>query len=330
MALLDIAGLSVTLPSAAGPAAALRGIDLSVAAGECLGIVGESGSGKTMTALAVMGLLPEGAHAAGRAVFDGADLLTLDDAALCRLRGRRIAMVFQEPMTALNPLQRIGDQVAEPLRQHRGLGRRAAREEALALLERVGIPEPRARLGSYPHQLSGGQRQRAMIAAALACGPNLLIADEPTTALDVTVQSQILDLLVELVEERGMALILISHDLAVIAETCDRAVVLYGGLAVESGPVATLLCRPAHPYTRALLAALPQPAAGARLSPTAGSVPQIGGFPAGCPFADRCPIAEERCWRERPPRSEIDAQHEAACHRLDAARTLPARPGPAR
>ena len=213
------------------------------------------------------------------------------------------------------------------MRQHRGMREGEARQRARELLERVGIPDAATRLDAYPHQFSGGQRQRAMIAAALACEPDLLIADEPTTALDVTVQSQILDLLVELVEERGMAMVLISHDLAIVAETCDRAVVLYGGLAVETGPVLALLTDPAHPYTRGLIAALPQLAvAGERLLPIPGAVPPLGSLPPGCPFADRCPLAIERCQVERPADTVLTQGRRAACHRLDTARSMPTRP----
>jgi peptide/nickel transport system ATP-binding protein len=278
-----------------------------------------------MTALALMGLLPDGAIVSGALRFEGRDLARLGEAEMRKLRGDRIAMIFQEPMTALNPLHPIGRQVAEPLRQHKGMGRRAARAEAEALLERVGIEDAASRLDLYPHQLSGGQRQRVMIAAALACGPELLIADEPTTALDVSVQAQILDLLMDLVEERGMGLLLISHDLGIIAETCERALVLYGGLVVESGPIAALIEAPAHPYTRGLLAALPQ-AGGGRLTPIPGSVPQPGALPPGCPFAPRCAIAIARCLTDRPPFETLSPGHRAACHRLEEARALPGRP----
>ncbi|MBI3513564.1 MAG: ABC transporter ATP-binding protein, partial [Proteobacteria bacterium] len=290
--------------------------------GETLGIVGDSGCGKSMTALALMGLLPEAAQAAGRIRFEDRDLLALPEAELCRLRGHRLAMVFQEPMTSLNPLHTIGDQIAEPLRLHLGHDPAAAAREALRLLTRVGLPEPERRLRAYPHQLSGGQRQRAMIAMALACRPALLIADEPTTALDVTIQGQILDLMIELVEETGMALILISHDLGVIAETVDRVMVMYGGVAVETAPVAELLARPAHPYTRGLLAALPRRALahGGRLQPIPGTVPDIAALPAGCTFAGRCRFVVDACRSAPPPAAPVGTDHHAACIRLDTVR----------
>ena len=229
MTLLDVHDLAVTLPTARGPARALHGISLQLSRGETLGMIGESGCGKSLTALALMGLLPPGALVQGRIGFDGQDLAQADDATWCRLRGRRIAMVFQEPMTALNPLQTIGAQVGESLRQHRSLSRIAARAEALRALDRVQLPQAAQRLDAYPHQLSGGQRQRVMIAAALACGPDLLIADEPTTALDVTLQREILALLRQLVADSGMALLLISHDLGVMAQTVAQVMVMYAG-----------------------------------------------------------------------------------------------------
>ncbi len=317
--LLAVDRLSVALPTARGPVRAVRELSFGLARGEILGIVGESGCGKSMTALAVMRLLPEGAHATGAIRFDDCDLRALPEAELCGLRGRRLAMVFQEPMTSLNPLHTIGDQVAEPLRLHLGHDAASAEREALRLLARVGLPEPVRRMRAYPHQLSGGQRQRAMIAMALACRPALLIADEPTTALDVTIQGQILDLMVDLVEETGMGLMLISHDLGVIAETCDRVMVMYGGVAVETAPVADLLARPAHPYTRGLLAALPQRARdhGGRLQPIAGSVPDLADLPSGCTFAGRCPLAIDACRAAPPLPVAVGLLHHAACIRLD-------------
>lgn len=260
--LLDVSGLHVRLPGRGGERLhALRGIDMSLARGESLALVGESGSGKTLTALAVMGLLPDGAEAGGRIAFDGRDLLALDEDGWRGLRGRRIAMVFQEPLTALNPLQRVLAQVAEPLLIHRLLpDRAAARERALSLLTRVGLDDRQAR--AYPHQLSGGQRQRALIAMALAAAPDLLIADEPTTALDARLRVQTLDLLHELVAERGMGLLLISHDLALTARRADRLAIVYRGRVVEQGSARTLLEHPTHPYTQALWAARPRLGAG--------------------------------------------------------------------
>jgi peptide/nickel transport system ATP-binding protein len=323
--LLEVDRLSVELETARGPARAVRDLTFGLERGEVLGIVGESGCGKSMTALALMGLLPETARPSGAIRFEARELLGADETTLCRLRGHRLAMVFQEPMTSLNPLHPIGDQIAEPLRLHLGHDAAAAEREALQLLTRVGLPEPERRLRAYPHQLSGGQRQRAMIAMALACRPALLIADEPTTALDVTLQGQILDLMIGLVEETGMALILISHDLGVIAETVDRVMVMYGGVAVETAPVADLLARPAHPYTRGLLAALPSRAltGRGRLQPIPGSVADVADLPAGCTFADRCGFVCEACRAAPPPPAPVGADHRAACIRLDAVRDAP-------
>jgi peptide/nickel transport system ATP-binding protein len=321
MALLTVADLKVELASPDGPLAVLRQVGFTLDRGRILGIVGESGSGKTMTALALMGLLPEGARASGAVRLDGCDLLGLAEAELCRLRGDRIAMIFQEPMTALNPLQPIGRQVAEPLVLHRDATPAEAHAEAVRLLGRVHLPEPARIAAAFPHQLSGGQRQRAMIAMALACAPDLLVADEPTTALDVTIQAQILDLLAELVEETGMALILVSHDLAMIAETADDILVMYGGTVVEHAPVMALLGRRAHPYTQGLFAARPRlDGRAAALRPIPGSVPDLAGLPSGCRFADRCPLVVSACRAAPPPLLPVGPNHKAACIRLDAAR----------
>ena len=324
MALLEVSGLGISLPTRRGRALAVRGLDFSLARGDTLGLIGESGCGKSLTALALMGLLPEGAQASGSIRFDGQELLGLDDRALCRLRGNRMAMVFQEPMTALNPVHSIGRQVAEPLRLHQGLTARQAHAEAVALLERVGIAQAAQRLGAYPHQFSGGQRQRITIAMALACGPDLLIADEPTTALDVTLQRQILELIRGLVAERGMALVLISHDLGVIAQTVRRTLVMYGGTVVESGPTRAVFGAQAHPYTQGLFAARPQFGAarvpGARLPTIAGTVPELADLPPGCPFAGRCPRTIAACHAALPPAVALGADHEARCIRLGEAR----------
>ncbi len=320
MALLEVADLSMALATARGPLEVVRRIGFTLDRGRILGIVGESGSGKTMTALALIGLLPDGARATGSIRLDGRELLALPEAALCRLRGDRIAMIFQEPMTALNPLQPIGRQVAEPLRLHRDMDGSAAQAEAVRLLDRVRLPEAARISAAFPHQLSGGQRQRAMIAMALACQPDLLVADEPTTALDVTLQAQILDLLVELVEESGMALIIVSHDLGVIAETADDVHVMYGGTIVERAPVAALLRHRAHPYTQGLFAARPRLGGGAApLQAIPGTVPDLAALPSGCRFADRCPLAIAACDAAPPPMSDVAPGHGAACIRLDAA-----------
>ncbi len=321
--LLTVADLHVTIASARGPADALRGIDLQLARGETLGLIGESGCGKSMTALAIMGLLPAGAIARGRIVLNGQALIGLDDAAMCRLRGNRIGMVFQEPMTALNPLHPVGDQISEPLRLHHGTSGATARAEALRLLDRVRMPQAAQRLAAYPHQLSGGQRQRVGIAMALACGPDLLIADEPTTALDVQVQAEILDLIRELVAESDMALLLISHDLGVMARTVQRVAVMYAGTVVDTGPTADVFARLAHPYTRALFAARPQIGAARiggikpRLATIAGRMPELTDPPRGCAFADRCPSVTDACRAEMPALVEVGDRHEARCIRLD-------------
>jgi peptide/nickel transport system ATP-binding protein len=316
--LLTVTDLRVTLQTARGPADALRGISFSLQRGETVGLIGESGCGKSITALALMGLLPDGARVSGSIRFAGQELTTLDEPALCRLRGNRIGMVFQEPMTALNPLHTVGRQIAESLRLHKGTSGVAARAEALRLLERVQLPQARERLDAYPHQLSGGQRQRVVIAIALACGPDLLVADEPTTALDVTVQREVLDLLAELVREDGMGLLLISHDLGVMADTVQRLLVMYGGTVVESGPTAEVFEHLAHPYTRGLFAARPRLglARGTRLATIPGRVPELADMPRGCPFAERCPLVIDACRVADPPPVALGAGHEARCLRV--------------
>jgi peptide/nickel transport system ATP-binding protein len=295
--LLEVQGLHVTLATAGGALPALRGLDFTVERGRTLGLIGESGCGKSLTALALMGLLPEGAAVAGSMRLEGTELVGLPERDWCRLRGNRVAMVFQEPMTALNPLHTIGQQIAEPLRLHRGLGRAAARAEALRLLERVQMPAARDRLDAWPHQLSGGQRQRVVIAIALACGPALLVADEPTTALDVTLQREVLALITQLVHEDGMGLVLISHDLGLMADHAERLHVMYAGEIVERGPTAQVFAQPAHPYTRGLQAARPRVGLprGARLATIPGRVPALAELPAGCAFAARCPRATAAC-----------------------------------
>ena len=320
--LLDVRDLRVTLNTTRGPADALRGIDLQLARGATLGLIGESGCGKSMTALALMGLLPSGARVSGSIRLNGQELVDLPDAAMCELRGNRIGMVFQEPMTALNPLHTVGAQIAEPLRLHLGLTRAAARAEALRLLERVQLPNAAQRLDAYPHQLSGGQRQRVTIAIALACGPDLLIADEPTTALDVTIQREILDLINELVRDSGMALLLISHDLGVMARMVSRMLVMYGGSVVESGPTAEVFEHLTHPYTRGLFAARPRLGAARvdgrkpRLATIPGRVPELADLPIGCPFADRCAWVVHACRVAPPPPVSVGAAHEARCIRV--------------
>ena len=322
MPLLDVKNLSVGLQTQRGPADAVRDINFSLERGETLGLVGESGCGKSITALALMGLLPENASVRGSICFDGHELLGLPDDAMRQIRGNRIGMIFQEPMTALNPVHTIGAQVAEPLRLHRGLSKNEARKQVIELLQRVGIANAAKRVDGYPHQFSGGQRQRVTIAMALACGPDLLIADEPTTALDVTVQGQILDLIHDLVQERSMALILISHDLGVIAQNVSRMLVMYGGGVVETGPTASVFANRAHPYTLGLFGARPrlqQAGTGfARLTTIPGIVPELIDLPDGCPFSDRCAFAVPHCAEERPPPVSIGPDHSASCFRIEA------------
>ncbi|MDP3222457.1 MAG: ABC transporter ATP-binding protein, partial [Rubrivivax sp.] len=316
--MLEVRDLRVTLQTSRGAHDALRGVSFALDHGQSLGLIGESGCGKSITALALMGLLPDGAQVSGSIQLHGQELTTLNEAALCKLRGHRMGMVFQEPMTALNPLHTVGRQIAEPLQLHKGLSRIAARAEALRLLERVQLPQAAQRLDAYPHQLSGGQRQRVVIAIALACGPDLLIADEPTTALDVTLQREVLDLIQELVREegeQGMALLLISHDLGVMADTVQRMLVMYGGTVVESGPTADVFRRLAHPYTRGLFAARPRLGLprGTRLATIPGRVPALADMPAGCPFADRCERVTDACRQALPPAFAVGPGHEARC-----------------
>jgi oligopeptide/dipeptide ABC transporter ATP-binding protein len=316
--LIEVEDLAVSFRTDRGEAEALSGVSLHLDEGEVLGVVGESGCGKSLTALAIMGLVPSppGRITRGRISFAGRDLLRLDEAAMTRIRGREIAMIFQEPLSALNPVFTVGEQVAEVLRVHDGLGRAAARERTARLFARVGIPDPGRRLGQYPHELSGGLRQRVMIAAALACRPKLLIADEPTTALDVTIQAQILALLADLQREFGMATMLITHDLGVVAQVVKRIVVMYAGKVVEEGPVEAVFGTPAHPYTAALMRSIPALAEGAsRLPAIPGTVPAAGAWPAGCRFAPRCAHAVTACAAGPPPLHPVGEGHRAACIR---------------
>jgi peptide/nickel transport system ATP-binding protein len=319
--LLEVSDLRVTLPTSHGRAEALRGVSFALAAGATLGLIGESGCGKSITALALMGLLPDGAGVTGSIRFEGRELTALDEGAMCALRGDRIAMVFQEPMTALNPLHPIGRQIAESLRLHRGMDAAAARTEALRLLERVQLPSASERLDAYPHQLSGGQRQRVVIAIALACGPDLLIADEPTTALDTTLQREVLDLLDELRRDSGMALLLISHNLDVMAARVEQLAVMYGGAIVEHGPTQAVFERRAHPYTRGLFAARPRLGSDRSLplATIAGRVPALHEMPAGCVFADRCSLAIAACRAAMPAVAEVSPGHAVRCIRWEAA-----------
>ncbi|MGI4939806.1 MAG: ABC transporter ATP-binding protein [Janthinobacterium lividum] len=322
MTLLSVEGLTVAFATGRGSVNALESVSFAIAPGEILGIVGESGSGKSVTALAIIGLLPRptGRVTAGRVMFEGTDLLTLPERRLRRLRGPGIGMMFQEPMSSLNPLFTIGDQIGETLRAHERIGPAACRTRVIGLLDRVGIPSAARRLDDYPHQMSGGQRQRVMIAIALACNPRLLIADEPTTALDVTIQAQILDLLLELRAERGMAVMLITHNMGVVAETADRVLVMYSGGVVEQSPVASLFDHPAHPYTRGLLECVPSLEMDLlRLKAIGGSLPDPARRPPGCRFAPRCDLHIPACDIAVPPLLPYAAAHDAACIRAGQA-----------
>ncbi len=322
MSLLEIEGLTVAFRTESGEATAIEDVSLSVAPGEILGVVGESGSGKSVTALAIMGLLPEPAArvVGGRVVFEGQVLTGLSEGRMRRIRGPGIGMVFQEPMTSLNPVFSIGEQITETLEAHgeRNAGKR--RDRAVEMLERVGIPSASRRLRDFPHQLSGGQRQRVMIAMALACRPRLLIADEPTTALDVTIQAGILDLVLDLREQLGMAVLVITHNMGVIAEVADRVAVMYSGRVVEQAPVAQVFAAPGHPYTRALLGCVPTlDDDRVRLSAIPGQLPDPRARPPGCRFAPRCGFHVGACDAGVPPLVAVGAGQVAACIRAGAA-----------
>jgi peptide/nickel transport system ATP-binding protein len=317
-AILQIEELRTHFSTDDGVVRAVDGVSFEVRAGETLALVGESGSGKSVTALSILRLLPTpaGKVVGGRVIFQGRDLLALPPAAMRRVRGREISMVFQEPMSSLNPVFTCGEQIVEVLVLHERMARREARARAVELLEWVGIPAPEQRAAEYPHQLSGGMRQRVMIAMALACRPALLIADEPTTALDVTVQAQILELLQRLQDELGMAVLLITHDLGVVAEAADRVAVLYAGQVVESCDAATAFHHTGHPYTAGLLASLPRLGSrGQRLRVIPGQVPDAAHFPLACRFHPRCPVAEERCRTHEPPLHLMDGDHTSRCWR---------------
>ncbi len=319
MSLLEVRGLTTAFQTERGEITAVEDISFDLEAGEILGIVGESGSGKSVTALTVMGLLPRppARVVAGSVRFGGQELLGLSETRLERIRGAGISMVFQEPMTSLNPVLSIGEQIMETLRAHESLSARAQRMRALEMLDRVGIPSAEKRMADYPHQLSGGQRQRVMIAMALACRPKLLIADEPTTALDVTIQAQVLDLLMDLRDELGMAIMIITHNMGVIAETADRVLVMYAGRIVERAPVENLFDRPLHPYTRGLLECVPTLEQDrARLVAIPGGLPEPGRRPAGCRFAPRCGLREAACSAAIPELVTREEGHSAACIRV--------------
>ena len=323
--LIEIEGLRVIFQGDDGRTThAVDSVDLSVANGATLGLVGESGCGKSVTSLAIMGLLPkQSAAVSGTIRFDGFDLLDVPDETLRDLRGNRLAMIFQEPMTSLNPSFTIGDQITETILRHRGGSRRKARERAIELLRSVHIPSPDKRIDEYPHKLSGGMRQRVMIAMALACDPQLLIADEPTTALDVTLQAQILDLMRELKATSGAAIILITHDLGVVAEVCDEVAVMYAGEIVERAPVDELFANPQHPYTVGLLGSIPRlDRRTAHLATIEGMVPNMMNPPGGCRFAARCPFVEDACTKTPPPLALLSASHASRCIRAPLERLV--------
>ena len=316
--LLTVENLTTVFDTSRGPVPAVDDVSFEIRTGETLGLVGESGSGKSVTALSIMRLVqPPGRIAGGRIVFNGRDLLTLDERAMQRVRGAGIGLIFQEPMTALNPVFRVGDQIAETLVVHGRAARRDARAKAIELLRAVRITDPESRVDDYAHQLSGGMRQRVMIAMALACQPPLVIADEPTTALDVTIQAEILDLLRDMKAAFKLSLLLITHDLGVIAETADRVAVMYAGRIVETGPVREIFRNPAHPYTRGLLASMPGGHPGERLRAIEGSVPLLGDLPPGCAFNPRCPDRFDPCTTAPPPDFPAGAEQLAKCYLHD-------------
>jgi peptide/nickel transport system ATP-binding protein len=325
---LAVEGLNTVFHTRRGLVRAVQDLSFTVQAGETLAIVGESGCGKTITALSLMRLLPTppGEITAGMVKVAGVDLLRLEDAAMRKMRGSEIAMIFQEPMTALNPLITVGRQIAEMVSAHERLDRRAARRRAVEMLHQVRIPEPERRAREYPHQMSGGMRQRAMIAMALACKPKVLVADEPTTALDVTIQAQILDLINDLQRDLGTAVVLITHDLGVVAEVAQRVIVMYAGRKVEEAPVGDLFRRPKHPYMQGLLASIPRvgtsrgviPSTEDRLQEIPGIVPPLNQLPVGCAFAPRCPQADAQCRNSSPPFEPKGPDHAAACWKVQS------------
>lgn len=315
--LLEVQDLRVSFATHAGLARAVDGVSFSVDRGETVCVVGESGCGKSVTALSIMGLVARPpARIEGRIRLEGSDLLTMEPAALSDLRGNRMAMIFQEPMTSLNPAFTVGMQLSEVLIRHRGMSPQAAREAVIAMLHRVRIPAPEQRVDDFPHRMSGGMRQRIMIAMSLLCEPALLIADEPTTALDVTIQAQVLGLMRQLRSELGTAIVLITHDLGVVAEMADRVVVMYAGQVVEQAPVAELFAMPQHPYTVGLMGAIPGLSGGQdRLAAINGMVPAATAMPDGCRFASRCPFAQPRCEQATPPLQEVEPGHWTRCWR---------------
>lgn len=318
--ILEVNNLKTSFFTHVGEVQAVRGIDFKLKKGDVLGIVGESGSGKSVTALSIMKLIDfPGRIKEGQILFNGEDITGYSDSKMSNIRGNDIAMIFQDPMTSLNPVIRIRSQMVEVIRRHQKLSKKDAIEKAISMLELVGIPEPEGRIKSYPHEFSGGMRQRVMIATALSCNPQLLIADEPTTALDVTIQAQILDIMRDISEKLNTAIILITHDLGVIAETCDDVIVMYGGMPMEKAPVLDIFENPKHPYTAGLLKSIPKVNSRekGRLKPIAGSPPDLLAPPAGCPFSPRCPHTMQICVEEAPPMFNVSQGHHSACWLLD-------------
>jgi len=316
VALLDVQELRTVFEMEDASFAAVDGLTFRIDRGETLGLVGESGCGKSVSALSIIRLVqtPPGRIASGRVLLEGKDILGLTEREMRRIRGNRISMIFQEPTSSLNPVFTIGNQIAEAIRLHQGAGKKESLDRAVEMLKLVRIPEPERRAKSYPHQLSGGMCQRAMIAMALACRPDVLIADEPTTALDVTIQAQILELIAELREELGMAVLLITHDLGIVAQNVNRVLVMYAGAEMENAPVEELFANPANPYTRGLLASLPRvEARGGKLSAIPGNVPNLSELPEGCRFQERCPHVFDRCRKAEPPLLEVGADHLSRC-----------------
>jgi peptide/nickel transport system ATP-binding protein len=314
--LLEVQNLTVQFGTEDGVVNAVRGVSYQLAEREVLGIVGESGSGKSVSSLAVMGLLPKTARVTGKILLEGEDILTMSEAQKRSLRGRRVAMIFQDPMTALNPVYSVGDQLAEAMRSHEAVSKKIALARAVEMLDLVGIPRPKERLKNYPHEFSGGMRQRVMIAMAVINSPDVIIADEPTTALDVTVQAQILEKLIEVKDAVNAAIVLITHDLGVVAGMANRVLVMYAGRPVELGETEAVFSKPRMPYTAGLIGSIPSlDSAGGRLRPIPGAPPSLINLPAGCPFSPRCPIAADRCETEEPDLTETDQRgHTAACH----------------
>jgi len=316
--ILEVNNLKTSFYTHLGEVQAVRGVSYSLKKGEALGIVGESGSGKSVTSMSVMGILQNpGKVKDGEIIFKGKNLLELSKKEKRSIRGNEMAMIFQDPMTSLNPVYTVGDQIEEVLRLHQGLSRKEARKKAIKMLELVGIPSPEERVNQYPHEYSGGMRQRAMIAIALACEPDLLIADEPTTALDVTIQAQILRLMKKLRKELDTSIVLITHDLGVVADVCDRVAVMYGGLVMEEGTVDEIFYKPSHPYTLGLLESVPKLENKERLIPIEGTPPDLLNPPKGCPFAKRCKYAMGICLDEQPERYQVSETHFSSCWLMD-------------